>query len=230
MHVLGMAAGAHPHRWKPGMTAAALAALGVAGALAVADWFAVSAGIRRLEYVCKPGTMLALIGCAVLLRPASGVERTWFVAALALGMFGDVFLMLPRDRFLPGLSAFLLGHLAFVAGFVSGGQARPRVALAGVVLAMAAAILLPRILGGARSHRQATVVPALLAYFVVISLMVAAAFGSRQPLAIVPASLFLGSDCLIAFRRFVAPRPWMPLTITVTYHLAQAGLVLWLTL
>lgn len=212
------------------MTVWALAALGVGGAMAVTDWFAVGAGRKPLEYACKPGTMVALIVCALLLRPVSGVERAWFVAALALGMVGDVFLMLPRDRFVPGLGAFLLGHLAFVAGLVSGEQARARVAIAAVALAVVAAALLPRVLRGARAQSQSDVVPAVLAYVVVISLMVAAAFGSRQPLAVVPALLFFGSDSLVAFRRFVAPRPWMPLTIIVTYHLAQAGLVLWLTL
>lgn len=212
------------------MTMAALAAFSLALLLAVADWAAAGTGRKRVEYVCKPATMVALIAAALLLRPLSGVERAWFVAALALGLVGDVLLMLPRDRFVPGLAAFLLGHLAFVAGFAWGGQSRARVAVAALALAVVAALLLPRVLRGAREDGQARVVPALLAYVFVISLMVAAAFGSRQPLALVPALMFFVSDTLIAFRRFVAPRPWMPAVIMVTYHLAQAGLVLWLTL
>ena len=40
------------------------------------------------------------------------------------------------------------------------------------------------------------------------------------------AVLFYCSDALIAWRRFVRPKPWQPLVIIVTYHLAQAGLVL----
>jgi len=59
--------------------------------------------------------------------------------------------------------------------------------------------------------------------------MATTAFASRLPIAVAPAILFLGSDALIAFRRFVSPMPWMPVTIMVTYHLAQVGLVLSLT-
>jgi len=35
---------------------------------------------------------------------------------------------------------------------------------------------------------------------------------------------------VISFRRFVRERPWMPVTIIVTYHLAQVGLVVSLVL
>ena len=39
------------------------------------------------------------------------------------------------------------------------------------------------------------------------------------------AGLFFVSDALIAETRFVRPRPWGPLAVIVTYHLALAGLV-----
>jgi uncharacterized membrane protein YhhN len=42
----------------------------------------------------------------------------------------------------------------------------------------------------------------------------------------VGAVLFYASDALIAWNRFVQPRPWMPLAIIVTYHVGQAALVL----
>ncbi|MEA2684189.1 MAG: hypothetical protein QOK05_2517 [Chloroflexota bacterium] len=212
------------------MTVPAVAALGLAGVIAAADWWAVGTGRKRLEYVFKPATMLALIACALLLHPVAAGERAWFVLALCLGAAGDVLLMLPTDRFVAGLGAFLLGHLAFASGFVAGGQSAGRVAAVAVVLAILAALLLPPVVRGARRQGQSRVVPALLAYLLVIGVMVATAFGSRQPLAVVPAMLFFGSDSLIALRRFVSPRPWMSLAVIVSYHLAQAGLVLWLTL
>jgi YhhN family len=43
---------------------------------------------------------------------------------------------------------------------------------------------------------------------------------------IVGALLFMLSDSLIAETRFVRPHAWAPVTIMVTYHLGQAGLVL----
>lgn len=201
-----------------------LAALAVAGF----DWFAVSRGHRVLEYLCKPGVMLLLASSAVALHPASDSQRAWFVAALLLGAVGDVLLMLPRDLFLPGLLAFLLGHLAYAGGFLATGFSPPRALFIAVVLAAALLLILPRVLRGAAKHSPA-LAPAVAVYALAISAMATTAFASRLPIAVAPAILFLGSDALIAFRRFVSPMPWMPVTIMVTYHLAQVGLVLSLT-
>src|SRR5205085_1515979 len=60
----------------------------------------------------------------------------------------------------------------------------------------------------------------------VLSPMVSAALATGIGLAIAGAVLFFASDTLIAWNRFVAPRPWMRLAIIVTYHLGQGGLVL----
>jgi uncharacterized membrane protein YhhN len=64
------------------------------------------------------------------------------------------------------------------------------------------------------------------AYVAVISFMLASAFGTRNAFAIVGAGLFYVSDALIAWDRFVKPRPWARLAIMTTYHLGQVGLVL----
>ena len=41
-------------------TVVLLAAIGVAGA----DWLAVAHGNKRVEYVCKPATIVLLVACA----------------------------------------------------------------------------------------------------------------------------------------------------------------------
>jgi uncharacterized membrane protein YhhN len=66
------------------------------------------------------------------------------------------------------------------------------------------------------------------AYILVISVMVTMAIGTGDARAIVGASLFYVSDALIAWNRFVRPLAFAPVAIMVTYHLAQAGLVLFL--
>jgi uncharacterized membrane protein YhhN len=60
----------------------------------------------------------------------------------------------------------------------------------------------------------------------VISAMVSAALATGVALAIAGSVLFFASDTLIAWNRFLRPRPWMPLAIIVTYHVGQTGLVL----
>ena len=61
-------------------------------------------------------------------------------------------------------------------------------------------------------------------YSLAIASMVASAIASASTVAIVGAVLFLVSDMLIAWNRFVDSRPWAPLAIIVTYHLGQLGL------
>ena len=59
-----------------------------------------------------------------------------------------------------------------------------------------------------------------------IGTMLAVAVASGNPLAAVAAALFVASDSMIAWSRFVAPFAAAPVAIMVTYHLAQAGFVL----
>jgi uncharacterized membrane protein YhhN len=207
------------------VSARALVALTAAGLFGLLDWIAVARERKPLEYIAKPATLAALLVAAVLLDPASATQRSWFVAALALSLVGDVFLMLPSDRFVPGLVAFLLGHLAYIAGFWQVVDA-PWLAVAALVVLLAAgAPLLARIVRGARTAGQQALVAPVLVYAAVISAMVAAAIASRQPLAIAGAALFYASDLTIAWRRFVRPFAGAGLVIIVTYHVAQALLV-----
>jgi len=79
----------------------------------------------------------------------------------------------------------------------------------------------------AGDHRK-LVVP-VAAYMTVISAMVVVAVGSGEPMAAAGALLFYSSDALIAWDRFVAAKSWARPAIMVTYHLAQAALVVSLT-
>jgi uncharacterized membrane protein YhhN len=210
------------------MTGAAWALLGVAAALAVVDWIAVARGDKGLEYACKPGVMAALIGVALALAPAHGDRRACFVAALALSLVGDVFLMLRRDLFMAGLGAFLLAHVAYVVGLRLHGGSWAVLALAAVVAGWAAASVGRPVLSAVRRRQPELTVP-VTAYMVVISAMVASALATGLVLAAAGAVLFELSDSLIAWNRFVRALRWGPLAIIVTYHLGQAGLVLSLT-
>ena len=100
------------------MTVTAQVLLGVTAVAAIVDWLAVGTRNRRLEYVAKPLTLAGLVAVACTLDPAAGDVRAAFVTALVLSLIGDVFLMLPGDRwFVPGLAAFLGAHVAYVVGF-----------------------------------------------------------------------------------------------------------------
>ena len=206
---------------------------------------------KMLEYICKPAVMVALIGVAVFLLLVYrllglvaviglGIYAAFLYAALllfnvtltlpgfvalVLSMLGDVFLMLPRDLFVAGLTSFLLAHLAYVVGFrVHGGSAGAWAVAALGVLAVDAVVGRP-VLAAVRRRHPALMIP-VVAYMLVISAMVSAALATAVALAVAGSFLFFASDTLIAWNRFVRSQPWMPLAIIVTYHLGQAGLVL----
>jgi uncharacterized membrane protein YhhN len=208
------------------VTFAAWLFLAVAAVFAVLDWIAVSRGTRTLEYVCKPGTLAALIVVALTLDPVHDDVRAWFVVALLLSLLGDVFLMLPSDRFVAGLSSFLLAHVGYVIGLTRHGGSAAEVALAAVPVALAIAALGTRFLRSVLHAGDRALVGPVTAYMLVIGAMVTCALASGNAWAAVGAVLFMLSDSLIAETRFVGDRSWGPLAIMVTYHLGQAGLTL----
>jgi uncharacterized membrane protein YhhN len=208
------------------VTGAAILFLALTLVAACGDWIAVHQGATALEYVCKPLTMVLLVFTALALDPEDPTARAWFVVALLLSLAGDVFLMLPQDLFVFGLGAFLLGHIAYIVGLHVEGVDGARF-LVGIVLVMAVlAVLGTIILRGVRAGPDPGLAGPVVAYMFVISAMVASAIGVGSPFAIAGAGLFYVSDALIAWNRFVRETPHAPVTIMVTYHLAQVGLVL----
>lgn len=206
------------------MTGVAVALLVVAALAALGDWAAVAAGNKRVEYLCKPAVLVALTGAALAVEPDDPTVRAWFVAALIASLAGDVFLMLPGDLFVAGLASFLVGHLAYVGGFLAAGVEAPGL-LAGLAAVAVALVLIGRpLLQGARRREPAMVGP-VAAYMAVISAMLVCAAGTGHGLAVAGAALFYASDALIGLGRFVRAWPWSPLAIIVTYHLGQALLV-----
>jgi uncharacterized membrane protein YhhN len=199
----------------------------VSVAVAALDWFAVGTGRRRIEYLAKPLALLAILGLALALDPASGVERTLVVVALACSLLGDVFLLLDDEPwFVFGLGAFLLAHLAYVAAFWWRGVSPGAFLVGLVVVAVALLVLGRRILRAASGGEHSDLVGPVALYMVVISLMLASAIGTAGALAIAGAALFYCSDALIAWTRFVRPLPQGRLAVIVTYHVAQVLLVL----
>jgi uncharacterized membrane protein YhhN len=207
------------------VTSATGAWLVAAAVFAGANWWSRWSQHRPTELWSKPLTLVALIGAAVAVEPSDAGVRMWFVVALVLSLAGDVFLLDDDRWFIPGLAAFLSGHVAYVVGFV---LAEPwrwwAFGLAWIGLAVLAVTVGRRVVAGAAAHSAALRVP-VAAYLGVISLMVATAAAAGNAWALAGALLFLASDSVLGWRQFVAKRHWMPITIMVTYHLAQAALV-----
>jgi uncharacterized membrane protein YhhN len=209
------------------VTSQAFLLLALTLVVAAGDWLAVATGRRAGEYLCKPLTMVLLIAAALRLDVSSNAVLVAFVAALVFSLIGDVFLMLPNERwFVFGLGAFLVGHLAYVVGLWCQGVSVEAFVIGLIVVGVAVVVLGRRILRAVADSDEAELIVPVGVYIGVISLMVASAIGTRNPFAIVGASLFYCSDALIAWNKFVKTYPWGRIAVIVTYHLGQIGLVL----
>lgn len=222
------------------MNAAAVALLVAAGVVGLVDWWAVSgAGSplrRRVESVAKPVTMALLVGVAATAGSPDDAVRALLVIGAILGLVGDVALLGDTEaRFMAGLGAFAVGHLAYAAAAVQ----IELTAWAWVGVAFMAALLgfrfVSRILPGARRLGGGVLAGAVMFYGGVISLMVITAWGifatdSPAWLAAVGAMLFAISDWVLGHTRFAGPLPGGRLAVMVPYHLGQALLILGIAL
>jgi uncharacterized membrane protein YhhN len=130
--------------------------------------------------------------------------------------------MLPRDAFRAGLTAFLLAHLAYIADFDV--PVATRFLGLGVILVVTAPLAL-RVL---RAVPDAGLRATVAVYSLALSLMAASAIASGNVVAATGGVLFLLSDLLLGWNRFVGPAGGGHLGVMVTYHAAQLALVAYL--
>lgn len=208
------------------MTGAAFLLLALALVVAAGDWIAVVRERKRLEYLCKPLTMVVLIAATLALDVDDAGVQTWFIVALVLCLIGDVFLMLPQDLFVFGLASFLLGHIGYIVGMHVAGVDSGRLGVGVLLVLVAMAVIGAPIVRAVRAGAEPELTGPVIAYMAVISAMVASAIGTGHVAAVAGAASFYASDALIAWNRFVRETRHGRLAIIVTYHLAQVGLVL----
>jgi uncharacterized membrane protein YhhN len=208
------------------MNLPAWGAFALAGIASAGDLVSILRHDKSLEYATKPAVMVLLTVAAVLLHPASEGERALFVVALVLGLAGDVLLMLPDDYLIPGIAAFLAGHLAYSAGFRFVGFALVGLVAGLVIVAATAGLFLRPILGAVESGGRARLRNPVIAYAIVISLMTVSATASGNLVAAAGGLLFFFSDVIFAWYRFVKPVRWGQPVNIVMYQAGQALLVL----
>lgn len=208
------------------MTGTSTAFLVLAVAFSAADWVAVARGNTVLEWVSKPVATLMFLGVAASLDVPHGEAWWWRVAALILCIAGDVFLMLPRDAFVPGLASFAGAQVMFALSFATPEMLPGRFIVGIIIVVPLAAVLARRFVNALRNGGHDGLVVPVTVYLVLISAMTVASIAGGSAPAIAGAVSFMVSDSLIAESRFVENRRWHGTAIMVTYHAALAGLVL----
>lgn len=182
-----------------------------------------------LAFVFKPLTTVLIIAFAWPRGGATPVPRRFIRIGLVLSLVGDVALLWPQQGFLPGLVAFLLAHLCYIAAFCTTARlaARPLIFVAYAAVALLIlSQLWPGIPVGLRVPVAAYVVclatmaaQAAVAWRVAIERRLAPA--ALAGLAALGGGLFMVSDSLLAINRFAQPLPLASLWILLTYWLAQ---------
>ena len=185
-----------------------------------------SRGQRQRVYRFKPLTTSLLLLLAVLLTSEHGARyQLAIVIGLVCSLIGDTFLMLPRDRFVPGLASFLLAHVAYLVAFTADVPLGTALALPLLAAAVPLLWLLWPSLGALRLP--------VLVYAATILLMVWRAW-SRSWTRLTPgsmfaamgATLFMASDAILALDRFHRPLRQAQSLIMTSYVAAQALIAL----
>lgn len=190
---------------------------------------------RGLEYVAKPAVMTCLFLWLYLATGLQGVAF-WFGVGIIFSLAGDVLLMLSLERmFVFGLLAFLLAHIAYLAGF----QNELRMVsfwsvLLIFIIAVNALRLMRRIISAMRANGQDRLVNPVIVYSSVISVMLYAAMttlsnpewkAGASLLVGLGAFLFYASDLVLAWNKFVSPIQNGRMINIGLYHLGQIGLI-----
>lgn len=200
-----------------------------AGALATATS---ALGLAQWHHLAKPAAMVFALA-AVAFHAWRAQQRSaaapliLLCGALLASLAGDVALMLP-GLFIPGLVAFLLAHLCYLALFRLGAPWFAHRGALAATLALGAAMYAFLWIGGLPPALRAPVA----AYVLAIALMAAQAWARWAVLRDAPAlwvalgtCSFMLSDTLLAVNRFVQPLPWSQVWVLASYYTAQVLIV-----
>ncbi|MGG4487985.1 lysoplasmalogenase [Metabacillus idriensis] len=172
-------------------------------------------------YVLKPGTMLLIIGIACMNLNGAGVFGILVVCGLLFSLAGDVFLMLPADRFLQGLISFFIAHVLYTAAFIfEWGDAESH-SIIWVVLILIAFLFFRLLFKGVKEKGGTAMIAAVSLYITVITMMTGMSFISGQVLIITAALFFYLSDAVLAWDRFRRSLKYRDYMVMSTYFLAQ---------
>lgn len=177
---------------------------------------------RLFHYIFKPTTMLLLIGYLVV----QGLPATTFAYAMLLGLsfslLGDVFLMLPKERFIEGLGSFLVAHIAYLVAFYQ--LFEPQVTYWWLALLVLIAATFYQLLA---KHLGPLKIPVIVYISVIMSMVWMAGELYWQNPTYISLTLFIGavvfacSDSSLAWNKFKQPFKGAQWAILSTYFFAQ---------
>ena len=196
-----------------------LAIIALTGTVHVAAFY-VNKPILRLFF--KPLTTILIIVLA-LLQPVYIQEnyRYLILGGLFFSLIGDILLVLPKEKFIPGLISFFIAHVVFIIAFTMDFGFQWDWIFLLVVLA-----LLSPYLWVLLRHTKEMTIP-VTAYAIILTILLWQAlsrfwyFGDDRTLYIFLGSvLFVFSDAVLAYDKFVKKFRLSEVILMATYWLA----------
>jgi uncharacterized membrane protein YhhN len=132
----------------------------------------------------------------------------------------------PSALFATGLASFLLGHLCYCAAMLHYGTEQLSLGFGLVLVLLALLAFGHRVLAGAQAQGGTALTIAVAAYMTTLGSTVVLGIGTSSLWVAYGIVAFAFSDLVLATDRFVVRRRWAPLTVAISYHLAQTLLLL----
>ncbi len=199
------------------------------------NWLAVWFGWRSANFISKPSIILALTGW-LFSNILFSFPALWFAVGLIFALAGDTLLMFKGKSLLGGMIAFMGTQVAYILGFNQAfSKAAPaEIAVAMIVFSLWMPVFLALRQGALPNPDYRKIEAPLIAYNLLIVVMVISALTThfRAGWTSIPAGLvscgailFLFSDTLLAYDRFIQPLPTARLWKRVTYQLGQLAII-----
>lgn len=197
---------------------------------AILDIKAVYSGSKKQEYFFKPLTTTLIIILAFTqntILPDTQFYKNMILSGLFFSLLGDIFIMLPSDKFIQGLISFLIAHIFYIIAFNSN-----------ITQPVSYLYILPFIIYGflmfgyLYSNLDKLKIPVIV-YITIIMIMVFESLSSYlllkntySLLAFIGAFLFMISDTVLAIDKFKKKFKLAELIILSTYFSAQVFIAL----
>jgi|GWRWMinimDraft_6_1066014.scaffolds.fasta_scaffold12936_2 uncharacterized membrane protein YhhN len=186
--------------------------------LAIEIW-ADSNNQKIVMMVTKP-LLMPLLVVLYLSFKQTILPNWYYIIALIFSLFGDVFLMFKsKDLFIPGLASFLIAHIFYIVLFIKESKILRWPTLIILIITISYLFFL-------KPNIENELILPVSIYCIVISFMGIVAINRKKSsfgysLISFGALLFIISDSLIAFNKFVENLPQSSFLIMITYGLAQ---------
>jgi len=182
---------------------------------------------RYRTYIFKPLTISLIILIGIIqTAEVSSVYRYLIISGLVFALIGDIFLMLPSDRFLYGLSCFLVTHIFYILAFISDSSfpINYLFLIPGLIVGI---IILKLLLPYAGIKTIPVIIYTLILAFLLWQAVgrIDESFSHSSVVAFVGTIFFIFSDVTLAFNRIVRKFAGAQLFILSSYYSAQLLIV-----